>query len=133
VRLENSGATVWRAAYDGNGVRRKRLDSNGTIHYVSGVYEHNAGNGLDTTEVVTKYYHALGRLIAFRKNGTLRWVGTDHLGGTIRVATATVQPVASGSQRYKPFGHTRESSARPMSPPRVQKRAARLGSPLCIV
>jgi hypothetical protein len=58
--------------------------------------------------VVTKYYHALGRLIAFRKNGTLQWVGTDHLGSTIRVATATFLRVANGSQRYKPFGESRD-------------------------
>jgi YD repeat-containing protein len=88
VRLAQGGQTVWRAAYDGDGVRRKRLDANGTLHYL-GAYERNVGNGQDTSEVVTKYYHALGRLLAFRKNGVLRWVGTDHLGGTLRVADAS--------------------------------------------
>jgi hypothetical protein len=53
VRVNTSG-TICRWAYDGDGVRRKRLDDNGTIHYVGG-YERNVGNGRDTTEVVTKY------------------------------------------------------------------------------
>ncbi len=41
------------ATYDGDGARRKRLDTKGTIHYV-GPYERSAGNGQDVTEVVTK-------------------------------------------------------------------------------
>jgi RHS repeat-associated protein len=82
------------------------VDAGGTIHYVSGAYERNVGNGQNTTEVVTKYYHALGRLIAFRKNGVLHWVGTDHLGSTIRVANANF--AALDRMRYKPFGESRD-------------------------
>ncbi|MBI4492350.1 MAG: RHS repeat-associated core domain-containing protein, partial [Chloroflexi bacterium] len=109
VRLDSGGATVWRTAYDGDGVRRKRLDQSGTIHYL-GAYERNVGNGLDTTEVVTKYYGAtLGavtRLIAFRKNGVLSWMGTDHLGSTIRVANASFASV--DGMRYTLYGVSRD-------------------------
>jgi hypothetical protein len=49
VRAHGDNGVVWRAAYDGDGVRRKRLDAKGTIHYL-GDYERNVGNGIDTTE-----------------------------------------------------------------------------------
>jgi RHS repeat-associated protein len=58
---------------------------------------------------VTKDYHALGRLLAFRRNGALRCVGTDHLGGTIRVADASF--TALGQMRYTPFGVARDAAA----------------------
>jgi YD repeat-containing protein len=33
VRLDElNGTTVWRTAYDGDGIRRKRLDADGTVH-----------------------------------------------------------------------------------------------------
>ena len=56
IRIQD-GTNYYLSTYDGDGVRRKRLDSNGTIHYL-GHYERNVGNGSDTTEVVTKYYYA---------------------------------------------------------------------------
>ena len=109
VRVQD-GSTIYRVAYDGDGVRRKRLDENGTIHYL-GHYERNVGNGSDTTEVVTKYYYAtLGammRLIAFRRGGTLHWAGTDHLGGTIRVMDSSFAAV--DGMRYEPYGEDRDS------------------------
>lgn len=47
---------------DGDGIRRKRLDDNGTINYVGSHYERPSngriGNGLETSEAVTKYYLA---------------------------------------------------------------------------
>ncbi|TAK27713.1 MAG: hypothetical protein EPO21_23565 [Chloroflexota bacterium] len=105
----DSGATICRFAYDGNGARRKRLDSKGTIHYV-GPYERNVGNGIDATEVVTKYYFAsfgnVSRVIAFRRAGVLYYVGTDHLGGTIRVADANFNAV--DGMRYLPYGGSRD-------------------------
>lgn len=107
VRLNDGANVLWRAAYDGNGSRRKRLDESGTIHYL-GSYERNCGNGQDTTGVVTKYYHALGRLLAFRKGGVLKWVGTDHLGGTIRVADVLFSPL--DQMRYTPHGVSRDAA-----------------------
>jgi RHS repeat-associated protein len=107
VRVNDGAAVLWRASYDGDGARRKRLDTKGTIHYLSG-YERNVGNGADTTEVITKYYRALGRLIAIRKNGTLYWIGSDHLGGTIRVADSGFSPV--NQMRYTPYGVSRDDA-----------------------
>ncbi len=79
--MDENGVTQWRATYDGDGARRKRLDGKGTIHHV-GPYERSVGNGQDVTEVVTKCYTAgmggMSRLVAMRKNGVLAWVGTDH-------------------------------------------------------
>ena len=109
VRVQDSG-TIYRVVYDGDGVRRKRLDENGTIHYL-GDYERNVGNGSDTTEVVTKYYYAtlgaMTRLIAFRRAGTLHWVGSDHLGGTIRVMDSSFAAV--DGMRYEPYGEDRDA------------------------
>jgi RHS repeat-associated protein len=110
VRID-SGSTIARLAYDGDGVRRKRLDANGTIYYL-GAYERNlGGNGLGAMDVVTKYYTAdLGnrrRLIAFRKGGTLSFVGTDHLGGTIRVTDTSFNTL--DGMRYTPFGISRDA------------------------
>lgn len=109
VRVDENGATLWRAAYDGDGSRRKRLDGKGTIHYV-GPYERSVGNGQDVTEVVTKYYTAsmggMSRLVAMRKNGVLAYIGTDHLGGTIRVADGSFS--ALDRMRYTPYGVDRD-------------------------
>ncbi len=111
VRVQD-GETIYRVAYDGDGVRRKRLDSNGTVHYL-GHYERNVGNGSDTTEMVTKYYYAtlgaMSRLIAFRRGGTLHWAGTDHLGGTIRVMDSSFAAV--DGMRYKPYGEDRDTGS----------------------
>ncbi|TAK35827.1 MAG: hypothetical protein EPO21_04880 [Chloroflexota bacterium] len=110
VRVDAGGATVTRFAYDGDSGRRKRLDVKGTVHAV-GSYERNVGNGIDTSEVVTKYYTAslgkLSRLIAFRRGGTLYWVGTDHLGSTIRVTDANFNAV--DGMRYLPYGGSRDT------------------------
>ena len=46
-----------RAAYDGDGVRRKRDDSNGTVHYLGG-YERKLAGGSNSSDTVTKYYSA---------------------------------------------------------------------------
>ncbi|MBI2863005.1 MAG: hypothetical protein HYX94_00380 [Chloroflexi bacterium] len=110
VKASDGGVVKARFAYDGDGKRVKRVDANGTSHYVGSNYEVNKGNGLDTTEKVTKYYYgALGpsrRLIALRKNGTLYYVLSDHLGST----TKTID--VSGNEvdllRYTTYGETRQ-------------------------
>ncbi len=65
--------TIERYTYDADGTRRKRVDGNGTIHYL-GAYERNVGDGNNVQEVVTKYYVAqLGtvkRLVVLRRRGT---------------------------------------------------------------
>ena len=55
--LVQDGSSVHRAAYDGDGVRRKRMDSNGTVHYL-GAYERKLGRGVNSSDTVTKYYSA---------------------------------------------------------------------------
>ena len=63
--------------------------------------------------MVTKYYYAtlgaMTRLIAFRRGGTLHWVGSDHLGGTIRVMDSSFAAV--DGMRYEPYGEDRDSGA----------------------
>jgi len=108
--------TKARFAYGWDGERLKRLDSAGTVHYPFPFYERNVGNGSTVlTESVTRLYHAnlgsMRRLIAVRKGpaaqaGTLSYVGTDHLGSTVRVADTNFAAV--DLQRYTPFGEKRD-------------------------
>ena len=108
--LVQDGSNYSRAAYDGDGVRRKRDDSNGTVHYLGG-YERKLAGGSSSPETVTKYYSAslgaLSRSVAFRRGGTLHWVGSDHLGGTIRVLDSSF--TALDGMRYKPYGEDRDA------------------------
>ncbi len=108
--LVQDGTSVHRATYDGDGVRRKRDDDNGTVHYLGG-YERKLAGGSSSPETVTKYYSAslgaLSRSVAFRRGGTLHWVGCDHLGGTIRVLDSGF--TALDGMRYKPYGEDRDT------------------------
>ncbi len=110
--LVQDGASTHRAAYDGDGVRRKRDDSNGTVHYLGG-YERKLAGGSNSSDTVTKYYSAslgaLSRSVAFRRGGTLHWVGSDHLGGTIRVLDGSF--TALDGMRYKPYGEDRDTGS----------------------
>ena len=45
--------------------------------------------------------------MAFRRGGTLHWVGSDHLGGTIRVLDSSF--TALDGMRYKPYGEDRDA------------------------
>ena len=109
--LVQDGTSIHRAAYDGDGVRRKRQDSNGTVHYLGG-YERKLADTYNS-EAVTKYYSAslgaLSRPVAFRRGGTLHWVGADHLGGTIRVMDSGF--TALDGMRYKPYGEDRDTGS----------------------
>ena len=110
--LVQDGTSIHRAAYDGDGVRRKRDDSNGTVHYLGG-YERKLAAGSNSSDTVTKYYSAslgaLSRSVAFRRGGTLHWAGTDHLGGTIRVLDGSF--TALDGMRYKPYGEDRDTGS----------------------
>ena len=111
IRIQD-GTSVHRATYDGDGVRRKREDSNGTVHYLGG-YERKLAGGSNSPEAVTRYYSAsfgaLSRPVAFRRGGTLHWLGADHLGGTIRVLDSSF--TALDGMRYKPFGEDRDTGS----------------------
>ncbi len=108
--LVQDGVSIHRASYDGDGVRRKRQDSNGTVHYLGG-YERKLAADADSSDTVTKYYSAslgaMSRPVAFRRGGTLHWVGSDHLGGTIRVLNGSF--TALDGMRYKPYGEDRDT------------------------
>ena len=108
--LVQDGTSFHRAAYDGDGVRRKRDDSNGTVHYLGG-YERKLAGGSSSPETITKYYSAslgaMSRPVAFRRAGTLHWVGSDHLAGTIRVLDSSF--IALDGMRYKPYGEDRDA------------------------
>ena len=110
--LVQDGTSIHRAAYDGDGVRRKRDDDNGIVHYLGG-YERKLAGGSETSDTVTKYYSAslgaLSRPVAFRRGGTLHWVGSDHLGGTIRVLDSSF--AALDGMRYKPYGEDRDTGS----------------------
>ena len=47
--------------------------------------------------------------MAFRRGGTLHWVGCDHLGGTIRVLDSSFAAV--DGMRYKPYGEDRDTGS----------------------
>ena len=110
--LVQDGTSIHRAAYDGDGVRRKRDDSNGTVHYLGG-YERKLAADSNSPETITKYYSAslgaMSRPVAFRRGGTLHWVGADHLGGTIRVLDSSFAAV--DGMRYKPYGEDRDTGS----------------------
>ena len=110
--LVQDGSSIHRAAYDGDGVRRKRDDDNGTVHYLGG-YERKLAADSNSSDTVTKYYSAslgaLSRSVAFRRGGTLHWVGSDHLGGTIRVLDGSF--TALDGMRYKPYGEDRDTGS----------------------
>ncbi len=63
--------------------------------------------------MVTKYYYGafgpMSRLLAFRRGGTLHWVGSDHLGGTIRVMDSSFAAV--DGMRYEPYGEDRDTGS----------------------
>ena len=111
IRIQD-GSNYYRSAYDGDGVRRKRDDSNGTVHYLGG-YERKLAGGSNSSDTVTKYYSAslgaLSRPVAFRRGGTLHWIGADHLGGTIRVLNDSF--AALDGMRYKPYGEDRDTGS----------------------
>ena len=47
--------------------------------------------------------------MAFRRSGTLHWLSSDHLGGTIRVLDSSF--TALDGMRYKPYGEDRDTGS----------------------
>ncbi len=84
----------------------------GNLHYLGG-YERKLAGGSETSDTVTKYYSAslgaLSRPVAFRRGGTLHWVGADHLGGTVSVLDSGF--TALDGMRYKPYGEDRDTGS----------------------
>ena len=111
IRIQD-GTNYYLSTYDGDGVRRKRDDSNGTVHYLGG-YERKLAAGSESSDTVTKYYSAsfgaMSRPLAFRRGGTLHWLGADHLGGTVRVLDDSF--TALDGMRYRPYGEDRDTGS----------------------
>lgn len=93
--------TIASFTYDGDGRQVKAVVGSTTTYYVGAHYQVDNG-------VVTKYYFAGAQRVAMRKNGTLYYLLSDHLGST-SITTDT-----SGNKlselRYKAWGETRYSS-----------------------
>jgi RHS repeat-associated protein len=89
--------------YDGDGNRGSRTEGGETVIYVNRFYEKNLDTG-----TVTTYYYLGDRLVALRNGAALRYMHSDHLGGT-NVVTDT-----SGNQdskiTYYPYGDCRNST-----------------------
>ena len=49
------------------------------------------------------------RPLAFRRGGTLHWLGSDHLGSTLRVLDSSF--TALDGMRYKPYGEDRDTGS----------------------
>ncbi|MEX2247979.1 MAG: polymorphic toxin type 33 domain-containing protein [Dehalococcoidia bacterium] len=110
IQQRTYGAARVSYVYDGAGAMVKRTTehytepaANETTVYVGGLYEENL-----TTDVVTKYYSALGRTIAMRKGGEVSYLLADHLGATTAVLDDAGNVTAS--HKYWPFGAERELS-----------------------
>ncbi len=95
-----SGTATASFVYDGDNNRVKGTAGGVTSTYVGNYYE-VAGS------TVKKYYYAGNQRVAINDNGTLRWLLSDHLGGTAVTATGTTE---SGEVRYHPFGADRYTS-----------------------
>jgi RHS repeat-associated protein len=89
--------------YDGDGNRVLKTEGGETTVYVNQYYEKNL-----TTSVVTTHYYLGDREIAYRTNGSRKWVAQDHLGSTVVTLDSSGNSAARLS--YYPFGGTRTVS-----------------------
>ena len=87
--------------YDGDGRQVKSVINGVTTLFVGSHYQVENG-------VVVKYYFAGAQRIAMRKNGTLSYILTDHLGSTSMTTNATGALISQ--LKYKAWGETRYSS-----------------------
>jgi RHS repeat-associated protein len=101
VEVKKNGLTIATFTYDGDGKRVKSVIGNETTLFVGRHYEVINGS-------VTKYYFAGDQRIALRKNGTLYYLLSDHLGST------TITTDANGNKlselKYRAWGEVRYSS-----------------------
>jgi len=91
--------------YDGDGRRVKSVLTTNvgstTTYFVGTHYE-------VTGSEVTKYYYAGTQRIAMRKNGTLTYILSDHLGSTSMITDSSGNVISE--TKYKAWGETRYSS-----------------------
>jgi RHS repeat-associated protein len=98
TEVKKNNVTIAQFTFDGDGRRVKSVIGSETILFVGGHYEKQGTN-------VTKYYFAGAQRIAMRKNGTLSFLLSDHLGSTS--ITTDANGNRASETRYKAWGETR--------------------------
>jgi YD repeat-containing protein len=86
-----SGSITATFTYDADGNRVKTVIGGTTTFYFGNYYEVSGST-------VTKYYYASGQRIAMRRDGTLSYLFSDHLGST--TVTASTGGAITGELRY---------------------------------
>ncbi len=98
VEVKKNSVSIATFVYDGDGKRVKSIIGSETTLFIGSHYEVTNG-------VATKYYLAGTSRIAMRKDGTLSYFLSDHLGSTSLTTDSTGSLMFE--QRYKPWGETR--------------------------
>ncbi|HPP62404.1 MAG TPA: RHS repeat-associated core domain-containing protein [Anaerolineales bacterium] len=93
-----TGAATASFVYDGDGKQIKATVNGITAVYVGNHYEVK-------NSIVTKYYFAGSTRIAVRKDGTLNFLLSDHIGSSS--VTTNANGAKTASALYKAFGETR--------------------------
>jgi RHS repeat-associated protein len=99
----SNGTDTWSFTYDGDGNRVKQVGPEGTTIFLGGAYTKLIPTSGSPS--VTKYYVISGQRVAMRKDGTLSYLLTDHLGSVSAVVDGTGTLISQ--QRYEPFGAER--------------------------
>lgn len=99
------GTDTWTFTYDGDGVRIKQENPDGSIIYFlgSGAVEIHV---VEATPSVKKYYALGGQRVLRDEDEELHYMLTDHLGSV--VATLNENGDLESSQRFLPFGELRD-------------------------
>jgi len=98
TEVKKNNSTIAQFTYDGDGRQVKSVVNGVTTLFVGAHY--NVENG-----VVVKYYFAGAQRVAVRKNGTLSYILSDHLGSTTMITNTTGTVI--GGSLYKAWGETR--------------------------
>lgn len=98
IEVRKNSAVIAQFTFDGDGKRIKSVIGSETIYFVGGHYEKQGSNA-------TKYYFAGSQRVAMRKNGTLSFIVSDHLGSTS--ITTNANGIKASETRYKAFGEVR--------------------------
>ncbi|NIM92088.1 MAG: hypothetical protein GTO18_00005, partial [Anaerolineales bacterium] len=104
----SDGSDTWDFTYDGDGVRVKQENPDGTttLFLGGGAYEVHI-DGQTTT--VKKYYAITSHRVQRDNSGNLHYLLTDHLGSV--VAALDGNGSLESDERYLPFGGLRDSSS----------------------
>ena len=103
----SDGIDTWSFVYDGDGVRVKQVNPDGSISLflMGGLYTvEDAESG---SPAITTTYTLAGQKVAVREGGTLSYLVTDHLCSVIALLDGDGDLIAGSEQRYYPFGAPR--------------------------